>query len=285
MPDMAPLRDLLVEDDGLACPEVGSWSELKYKLLGLYDELFSSGMKDKWGQRVYIDLYAAAGHNKIRGTQRRVMGSPLLALTVKHPFDRYIFCEEKSSLLQALKERCGRIAPSADLRYIDGSCDDRIGDICKEIPRGTRGNTVLSLCLVDPFDFGMKFETIRRLSDFFMDFLVLLAVGMDAQRNYDHYIDEKSSKIDEALGNKEWRERWRSSGNQLKFRHFLAREFALSMESLGYLKQDLHQMKEVRSDEKNLPLYYIALFSKHERGYDFWEKVKKSSDPQGRLFE
>jgi three-Cys-motif partner protein len=284
MPDMARLRDLKVDDDGLVCPEVGNWSELKYELIGMYDELFSSGMKDKWGQRIYIDLYAAAGYNRIRGTQRRVMGSPLLALMVKHPFDRYIFCEENPTLLGTLKERCLRVAPSADIKYVDGSCDDRVGDICKEIPRATRTNTVLSLCLVDPFDFGMKFETIRRLSDSRMDFLVLLAVGMDAQRNYDHYMDEKSTKIDEALGNKQWRERWRALENRSKFRHFLAREFAMSMESLGYLKQELGQMKEVRSSERNLPLYYMALFSKHDRGYDFWAKVKKSSNPQRELF-
>jgi hypothetical protein len=37
----------MIEDDGLICPEVGSWAEEKYRLLSLYDELFSTGMKDK----------------------------------------------------------------------------------------------------------------------------------------------------------------------------------------------------------------------------------------------
>lgn len=54
----------------------------------------------------------------------------------------------------------------------------------------------------------------------------------------------------------------------------------MSMESLGYLKQPLDRMRLVRSDEKNLPLYYIALFSRNPRGYEFWDQVLKYSTDQ-----
>ncbi len=75
-------QNLFVEDDGLVCPEVGSWAETKYRLLALYDELFATGMKDKWDQRVYIDLYASAGYARVKGTKKILKGSPILALTV-----------------------------------------------------------------------------------------------------------------------------------------------------------------------------------------------------------
>jgi three-Cys-motif partner protein len=140
--------------------------------------------------------------------------------------------------------------------------------------------------LVDPFDFGIKFESLRKLSSFFVDFLVLLAVGMDANRNYDHYVDGDSTKIDEALGNIDWRERWRELGAHRKeFRTFLASEFGKSMESLGYLHQELHQMKLVRSDDRNLPLYYLALFSRHDTAYKFWKDVLKYSTDQSSFWE
>ena len=87
-------QNLFVENDGLPCPDVGSWAETKYRLLALYDELFSTGMKYKWDQRVYIDLYAGAGYARVKGTKKILKGSPILALTVTHPFDKYIFCEE-----------------------------------------------------------------------------------------------------------------------------------------------------------------------------------------------
>jgi three-Cys-motif partner protein len=140
---------------------------------------------------------------------------------------------------------------------------------------------VLSLCFVDPFDFGIKFETIQRLAKVFTDFLVLLAVGMDASRNYDLYVDGNHPKIDEALGNTEWRERWKNyPGGRKRFREFLAAEFAKSMNSMGYLEVRTDQMKLVRSDDKNLPLYYLALFSRHSTAYKFWDQVLKYSTDQ-----
>jgi len=79
--------DISVPDDGQVCPEVGAWTLEKHRHVLLYATLFSSGMKDKWDSRTYVELYAGAGHSRIRGTSQRVVGSPLLALSVKDPFD------------------------------------------------------------------------------------------------------------------------------------------------------------------------------------------------------
>jgi len=38
-----------------------------------------------------------------------------------------------------------------------------------------------------------------------VDFLITLALGMDANRNYEHYIKEGASKIDDFLGSGNWR--------------------------------------------------------------------------------
>ncbi len=169
--------ELRTVDDGLICPEVGPWAETKYRLVALYAELFSTGMKDKWDRRVYIDLYAGAGYSRIHGTSTVLKGSPILALTVKHPFDKYIFCEESRELIGALQARAKRIAGNADIDYVLGDCNSEIQQVCALVPKASPRNTVLSLCFVDPFDFGIKFETLRKLSNFYVDFLVLLAIG------------------------------------------------------------------------------------------------------------
>jgi three-Cys-motif partner protein len=278
-------ENLRVEDDGLVCAPVHHWAEEKYRILALCDELFSSGMKNKW-QRVYIDLYAGAGFSHVQGTGIFLKGSPVIALTVDCPFDKYIFCEEDERLLSALRARAERIAPWANVSYVLGDCDSKIDEICQAIPRASSGNRVLSLCLVDPFDFGIKFETLQRLSHVYIDFVVLLAIGMDANRNYDHYVDGDSQKIDDALGNSEWRERWKAAkARRSDFRRFLAVEFSRSMESLNYLPTPIDRMKLVRSDEKNLPLYYLALFSRNETAHKFWEQVLKYGTDQRSLFE
>ena len=35
-----------LSDDGLETPEVGAWAEEKYRIVNLYDTLFSTGMKN-----------------------------------------------------------------------------------------------------------------------------------------------------------------------------------------------------------------------------------------------
>lgn len=175
-------------DDGLPLEDVGAWAETKYRLVGLYDALFSTGMKYKWNCRVYIDLYAGPGYSQVRNTDKILLGSPLLALKLADPFDKYILCEENERSLDALQQRVKREAPGANAVFIRGDCNTEIDRICAEIPAAHTGNTVLSLCFVDPYNLGIKFSTLRKLSARFTDFLCLLALHMDANRNYAQYV-------------------------------------------------------------------------------------------------
>jgi len=279
------VADPSISDDGLFTPEVGSWSEDKYKLVGLYSRLFATGMKFKWEQRVYIDLYAGAGIAKLRGTEKRVMGSPLIALTVRDPFDLYIFCEENDVNLEALKQRVKRIAPERKVEYVPGDCNAKVNRICSLIPVATPTEKVLSFCFVDPYDIGTKFSTIKMLSKRFIDFLVLLALYMDANRNYGNYLRSENRKVDDFLGLADWRDRWeKEKYSTIKFPEFLAKEYANQMSGLGYINQPIYNMKKVRSDEKNLPLYLLTLFSRHQKAYEFWEEVLKYGTDQQGLF-
>ena len=149
---------LRVEDDGLTCRDVGSWAEDKYRLISLYQELFATGMKDKWDERVYLDLYSGAGYSRVRGKSTVLKGSAILALTARNPFDKYILCEEDPALMSALQKRCERMAPDANIEYVWGDCDAQVDKICATIPKFSPTHRVLSLCVVDPFDFGLKFN-------------------------------------------------------------------------------------------------------------------------------
>ena len=274
-------ESLLIEEDGLVTPDVGPWSEDKYRLIGLYDELFSKGMKDKWDARVYVDLYAGAGVGRLKGTETRLIGSPLVALTVEYPFDKYIFCDEDPEKLEALRRRVVKVAPKADVVYIEGSCDERVDEILNAIPRGSSTRKVLSLCLVDPYDFGFKFDTLSRLSSAYMDFLMLLAAQMDANRNYGNYMAPGNTKIAEALGCNHWRTKWEASNQPRdRFPVFLAEQVSESLSKLGYLPRTAADMKRIKTYDNNMALYYLALFSKHPTAYGFWKDVMKYGTDQ-----
>lgn len=168
---------------------IGRWALDKYSLVALYAELFSTGMKSKWPTRVYIDLCAGSGFSEIEGAASLYWGSPLLAMGVPHPFDEYVFCERDSTSLQALRARVTRLFPHSDVRFVEGSFDERIQDITAHIPDKPG---VLSFCFADPFDLSIKFSSVCRLASRRIDFLFVLALHMDANRNAAHYATKGS---------------------------------------------------------------------------------------------
>jgi three-Cys-motif partner protein len=271
------------QDDGLYYEDdVGAWVEDKHRLVSLYETLFSTGMKRKWEKRVYIDLFSGPGLVRIRGTRKFLWGSPILALRVKDPFDEYIFCESNANALYALRQRVDKLFSDAKVSYVRGDCNEKTEEICGKIPRPSKDSKVLSFCFVDPYDLSVKFSTIRKIADKFVDFLILLALGMDASRNLQHYLDPANKKIDEFLGLSDWRERWaeETSKNKPPLPKFLAETYAKQMETLRYLPLAFHKMKQVRSDLRNLPLYHLALFSRHSLAYEYWDDVLRYSTSQ-----
>jgi three-Cys-motif partner protein len=277
------IRPDSVPDDGLPTSEVGPWSLQKYRLLDLYNTLFSTGMKHHWDLRVYIDLFSGPGRARVRKTERFVETSPIIALRVPDPFDKYIFCDRKAKNISVLRDRVGREFPSVEPSYVTGDCNEVVAKIVEKIPKASKGKSVLSFCFADPFGIDdLKFRTIQTLSARSrMDFLVLLALDMDANRFQSLYVKETSPVIEEFLDDSSWRSKWaKAKLRGVDFRVFLAEMFASRMVDLGYLPAGLECMKEVRSDEKNLPLYHLAFFSKHPRGYQFWDQVLKYGTDQ-----
>ncbi|WPV70562.1 three-Cys-motif partner protein TcmP [Chitinophaga sp. LS1] len=260
-----------------------SWSEQKYKLIGCYADIFTRGMRYKWDKLIYIDLFAGAGYSLIKGSRKILKSSTLIAMDIPIKFDKYILCEENPEKLSALKIRVQREHPDLDVVFIEGDSNRLVEKIKSEIPLHSKTTKVLPFSFVDPYSLNLHFATIRHLGQNLMDFLILLALHMDANRNFDIYLNENSTKIDHFIGDSNWRLDFqnRFSSNHSKFVNFLATKYEENMINIGYKKPpEFHQ---IRSDDKNLPLYYLAFYSKHERGNDFWAKTKKFSNPQTSL--
>jgi three-Cys-motif partner protein len=186
-----------------------------------------------------------------------------------------------------LETRVRREWPAVKAAFLVGDCNELVPKIAAEIPRGSKAKTVLSFCFIDPFGTGdIRFETIRALSRSRMDFPILLALAMDANRFQALYARETDHALDLFLGDARWRSQWSTArSDRVDFRRFLAQQFADRMAAIGDLRTGLERMKEVRSSEKNLPLYHLAFFSKHPRSYELWNQVLKYGTDQLRLFE
>jgi three-Cys-motif partner protein len=150
---------------------------------------------------VYIDLFAGSGRSRIKGTSRIVAGSPLIALDVYPPFDHYILCEKNKEKLQALETRVRRDYSRSKVAFQAGDANEFISQILDTIPKHRQGFRVLSFCFVDPYNLGdLSFDTIDRLSDRFIDFLVLIATDMDASRNISKYEMPANSTVERFPG-------------------------------------------------------------------------------------
>jgi len=264
-------------DDGLHTPDVGEWGVEKYLRVWMYDEIFTTSMKEKW-KRTYVDLFAGAGHAFLKDSGRAVLSSAMLALHVPHRFDRYVLCEANPTRMAALRERVRRAAPEADVVLLEGDANRIAQSIVHAIPSDS-----LAFCFADPFGTNIRLSTIRVLAAARrMDFLILLALGMDANRNKEIYRSEESTRLDDFLGDPAWRERW-AAEEKLggRFQRFLAREYAEAMRSLGYLETALDEMHPVK--DRGRLLYHLAFFSKAERAKKFWNEVRKYSDEQTGL--
>lgn len=279
---MEPLPSL--DDDGLVTPVVGDWSEDKYQLAKCYASIFATSMKNKWESLVYVDLYAGAGRSRIGDARGKIVpATPLLVLDVPQPFTRYIFCELEPPKLAALKQRIATSYPTRDVQFVAGDCNQRVDDIAALIPPFSRTHRVLTFCFVDPYNIGsLSFETLDHLArNRRIDFLVLIASGMDANRNRDLYLRPDNTVVSEFVGNDTWRHSWPTS--KLAFGDFIADEFGLAMKRLGYVYDGLANLQLVRSTEKNLALYHLGVFSKHPLGAEFWQKCRQSAKAQRLL--
>jgi three-Cys-motif partner protein len=271
-----------IEYDGLYVDEVGCWAEKKHNLIRHYAEMFSTSMKDKWQNLIYIDLFSSSGIGKIKGTDNLVYTSPLLALGIKNKFTKYIFCEIDEEKIETLKKRVKLKYGACNVSYILGDVNETVARIPNEIPKYSKNNKVLSFCVVDPYNIdNLAFNTIRYLSKLYMDFLILIPSYMDGHRNESYYIRDEDQHVEKFLDLKDWRNDWaikKMSG--MNFGRYLPLRFNERMSELDFIPLDESEFELIRKPDNNSPLYHLSFYSRSSRGKQFWNEARKSSTQQ-----
>lgn len=227
-----------VKDDGLFVDSAGCWAERKYDLIDQYANMFASSMKNKWTNRIYIDLFSSSGYANIKGTSDIVMTSPLIAADVKDKFDKYIFCDCDPIKIDSLQKRVMRDFPEINAEFIIGDINYSVDDVLKRIPHFSKEFTGLTFCLVDPYKIdNLSFETILSLSKYRIDFMILIPSFMDVNRNEKNYIKEDSNLVTKFLDANSWRELWDKTKNDgMTFGTFIVKLFNKRMGYAGFLK-------------------------------------------------
>jgi three-Cys-motif partner protein len=273
-----PLRNL--SDDHLHLPRIKEHSLEKIRVHNYFVRIFATGMKDKWYHRAYIGLYSGAGRAQVEKTGEIVETSAMSAIRIPDRFTKYIYVDQDSRCTSALEQRIAALEDPPDRAVLNGDVNTLVPEIRRALPKFDREHGLLSFCFVDPFAADLRFETLRALSVYKMDFLILLMLGLDARLNFRQYLEnEADNRIAELIGDRDWRDDYRASKDQDVVRYIL-RRFNDAMVSLGYQSSHLEDSFPVRIPKKDVLLYSLVYYSKHPLGASFWKAARSGVNPQ-----
>jgi three-Cys-motif partner protein len=269
--------------DGLHLPTIKRHSLDKLGKHDYYATMFANCSKNKWPQRAYIGLCCGAGRAKVEGTGQIVETAAMSALRL--PFTHYIFVDNDLKCLDALEERAKTLGSTADIKYIHGDVNNCVARVMSELPQTGRGLPgLLSLCFADPFSANLKFATIRRLSRFKMDFLILLALAHDIRRNLPLYREPGNTIIEHLIDCPTWRAEFAQfDARGKKIEQFILEKYGEAMKRLRYLRDDLTEHHPVKVTGKGVRLYYLVFFSRHPLGKKLWKAALDGTTAQTEL--
>jgi len=107
-------------------------------------------------------LFAGAGYAPIKGKNKIIKSSALVALSIPTSFTKYIFCEKDVQKMDALRTRVKREFPNKDVVFIQGDCNKEVDQVISEVQQ--LGLSTITFCFADPFSLNLHFSTIRKLA-------------------------------------------------------------------------------------------------------------------------
>lgn len=272
-PGRGPSPDLMCDkcfaqphSDELPLLKFHPWTPEKLHYLDRYASLLTQGMKNKWPERAYLDLFAGPGLGLLKSKLSKVIdGSPLAALKQPEPFTHYVFVDSDKSHISSLEKRAESLAPSSKKMFIYGNCNDSavLAQIKQFVP-----TNALSLAFIDPFTWDIAFDTVCALTERRnVDIILICMVGpMKRAAQY------SPASLDRFFGDDgEWNSLYMATRPRERTRVLLD-HYANRLKTIGYLGE-AYPFEVVVKNTKNVPLYYLVFASRNPRGQDFWKKT------------
>jgi three-Cys-motif partner protein len=162
---------------------------------------FPRGMKNRWKQRIYLELFSGPGKCFIRENRREDLGSPLKV--IEHEFTRFIFIERNLAAARALEQRLAGHSNAERAEIWCGDCADAITRI--RFP----ANDTLTFAFIDPTGIAhAPFSLIDKLHRATRcDILINIQHDMGIKMNMHQYtpdVDERFA-LTQFLGNDKWK--------------------------------------------------------------------------------
>jgi three-Cys-motif partner protein len=272
-----------LSDDGLYTPSIKRHSIEKIQLHNYLAGLFTSAMAVKWPQLAYIGMYSGAGRAKLDSSGEIVETTALSVFRLPTPFTKYIFVDKDDRCIAALRDRIATLKGNHDVSLLKADANEVVPLVRKALPQYAPGRGLLSFCFVDPFAANLRFETIRGLSKYRMDFLILLMLGRDIRTNLKrYYSDKKSTRVADLIDCPSWRDEFDGTEDPNIIR-FVLKKFDQAMVRLRYLSAAEHLRQQVNAAGTGVLQYVLVFYSKSALGQQFWRTAIGGAPTQTRL--
>lgn len=260
----------LVAEDGLPVMSVGGVrAARKHYFLEYYASMMTK--LRQYPRRAYVDLFAGPGRVRLDETGTFDDGSPLKAF--RHEFTEFVFVELNDAYAAALEARIAALGERRPCHVVRGDCNARIADVVKRIPPYG-----LTLAFVDPTNWQITFDTVRRLAAVpRVDLIVSMFLG-SMKRVPAHARPD----IDAFFGTDRWRQQPYIRPDGSLTLDGMMRCYREQLATLGYLNRPGAREIVVNAKEGGPPLYLLAFFSRDKLGYKLWDAATRR-DETGQL--
>lgn len=192
----------------------GEHTRRKLDVIAKYLSAYVTVMKKQRFRLFYVDGFAGSGGSQPKADQLDndpaffpvsdvIEGSPLRALSVEPPFDKYIFIEKSEKNAASLNEVCSRF-PGRSFDIWPGDANEKLRQFCYQLGKVKSDRAVVFL---DPFGLSVEWQTICELAATEkVDLWYLVPVdGMSRQIKNDGSFLPGAQRIDVLWGSKAWR--------------------------------------------------------------------------------
>ena len=265
------------EADELPTRESQDYAKDKLTILKGYLARFTTAMKDKqWRALNYIDLQAGPGKNIFDPSGDTFLGSPLLALTTRFPFDNLHLVEMGAMEYGALETRVGASDRSANVQLYNEDCNvavDRIVELIKQIDQEYIHEVwpSLNLAFLDPEGLEIQWQTVEKLAGLSrMDLIINFSTSGITRNAGLAAANEDDTTVDRFFGTREWRTIYDEIRNQDSsvVRRTLIDFYLRRLKDMGYV-ETVPQEKEFKN-QRNVQIYTMIFASKNDLGIKFW---------------
>ncbi len=256
--------------DGLPVRLVKPHSAQKARMVSRDLGTVGRAMNRKWFQVAYLELYCGPGYLYDEGTGEEVPGSPLQALGIASPFDRYVFSDHSDVCVEALRARIERLRaespslPPADVLAGDANDPEHLARVCSLIdPRS------LVIAYLDPAKPNLHFSTVRFLAERFrfIDFIINLPFSGIHRSLAAGGVEGPSLMLDHPSPLDLLRRDEGGTAEAIRA-HYDERLRGLGLVHIA--------RRCVRTATTNSPLYDIVLASRKDTAVELWEKANRA---------